>query len=93
MGLRLKISRQAKTSNFTETLINVHCPCKNKLKPLCLTLSLPAILYLCPYLDLRPLPDLTLSLPAILYLCPCCCNKHCYFDKVCIWVLPYPDIV
>ena len=29
-GLRLKISRLAKTGTFTETLINVHCPCKNK---------------------------------------------------------------
>ncbi|XP_055721663.1 band 4.1-like protein 3 isoform X1 [Salvelinus fontinalis] len=40
-----------------------------------------------PLLDYRPLPDLTLSLPAVLYLCPCCCNKHCNFDTVCIWLL------
>ena len=27
----MKISRLAKTGTFTETLINVHCPCKNKI--------------------------------------------------------------
>jgi hypothetical protein len=32
---------------------------------------------------------LTLSLPAVLYLYPCCCNKHCFFNMVCIWVLPW----
>jgi hypothetical protein len=24
----------------------------------------------------------------LLFAFPCCCNKHCYFNTVCIWVLP-----
>jgi hypothetical protein len=52
----------------------------------------PACLPSCifaPPLDYWPLPDLTLSLSSVVFLWPCGCNKHCYFDTVCIWVLPW----
>jgi hypothetical protein len=51
--------------------------------PLTLTLTLPAILCLCHYSGLSTLACLYLS-----FACSCCCNKHCYFNTVCIWVLP-----
>ena len=58
--------------------------------PLCLSLTLSLPSFALP-LDYQPLPDRTLT--AVLYLCPCCCNKHCYFETVCIWVLPWYLII